>query len=73
MEQYSIVIPGTASYCGLNTNQHSSAATESNYEISGILGDLSDIRSDILPEKQYRVVAGRMYVVRPDSPPNAPS
>lgn len=71
MEQHTIVIPGTASYCGLNADQHSSTETESHYEISDVLGDFADLPSAILPDKQYRVVAGRLYVVRPGSPPGS--
>lgn len=70
MEQYSVIIPGTASYCGLDAEQHSSTATESHYEISDAVSDLGDLPSVILPDKNYRVVAGRLYVVRPGLPPN---
>jgi len=73
MEQYSAIIAGTASYCGLNAEQHSSTATESHYEISDAIGDLGDLPSVILPDKNYRVVAGRLYVIRPGSPPNSQS
>lgn len=75
MEQYSEIIPGTASYCGLDAKQHSSTATESHYEseISGAVGDLDDLPSVILSDKNYRVVAGRLYVIRPGSPPNSKS
>jgi len=69
MEQHTIIIPGTASYCGLNADQHSATEAESHYEISGVLGDFADLLSIILPDKRYRVVAGRLYVVRPGSPP----
>jgi hypothetical protein len=73
MEQHTIIIPGTASYCGLNANQHSSTETDNNYRISDVLGDPSEVYSSILPEKQYRVVDGRLYVVRPGSPPSSQS
>ena len=70
MEQYIVSIAGTASYCGLDTDQHSSTEKESRYEIADILGSVADFHSIILPEKEYRVVAGRLYVVRPGSPPS---
>lgn len=68
MEQHTIVVPGTSSFCGLNAGQHSSTETEINCEISNVLGDFQDVGSRILPNKQYRVLAGRLYVVSPGSP-----
>lgn len=73
MDQYSEIIPGTASHCDLDVEHQSSTATGSHYEISDAVGDLVDLPSVILPDKNYRVVAGRLYVVRPGSPPNSRS
>ena len=68
MEQHTIVIPGTSSCYGLNAGQRSSTEAEINCEISDVLGDFADLGSRILPNKQYRVLAGRLYVVSPGSP-----
>lgn len=73
MEPYSVVISGTASYCGLDAKQRSSTAAESECETSEVVGDLGNLPSIILPDKNYRVVAGRLYVIRPGSPPTSQS
>ena len=70
MEQHTVTIAGTASYSALNAEQHSSTEMESNYEISEFVGDFNNLYSSVLPGKQYRVVAGRLYVIDPGSPPN---
>lgn len=67
MEQHTIIISGTAASRILSADQHSSTETESHYE--DVLDDLADLPSVILPDKQYRVLAGQLYVVRPGSPP----
>lgn len=74
MEQYSLTIEGTSSYVSLGAEQHSSIETESQremFEISRITGDFLDLYPSILPNKQYRVVAGRLYVIDPGSPPSS--
>lgn len=71
MEQYSFIVSGTASYCGQDAEQRSSIAAESEYEISDVSGDLENIPTIILPDKNYRVIDGRLYVIRPGSPPSS--
>jgi hypothetical protein len=73
MDPNSIIISSTASYRALNADQRSSTEIVSNYDISGVLIDVADLPSLIMPHKQYRVVAGQLYVVRPGSPPTPQS
>jgi len=73
MDPNSIIISSTASYRTLKADQRSSSEVVSNYDISGVLIDVADLPSLILPHKQYRVVAGQLYLVRPGSPPSSQS
>jgi hypothetical protein len=57
----------TSSY--FDENQYSSVSTVTQYHITGILGDTSNIVSVVLPQKVYRVIAGRLFAVEPGSPP----
>lgn len=57
----------TSSY--FDKNQYSSVDTLTQYHITDILGDTSSIVSIVLPQKVYRVIAGKLFVVEPGSPP----
>jgi len=48
-------------------NQYSSIVTSDNCEVTQI--DEPNIISRILPKNKYRVLAGRLFIVDPGSPP----
>ena len=63
-----ITTSGTASNLRSN-EQHPSAGIQSQYDIPVVFDNEPDFLAAILPEKQYRVVAGQLFIIRQGSPP----
>ena len=50
-------------------NQISSIVIIDRYEVTEMMDEPS-INSIILPEKKYRVIAGKLFVIEPGAPPD---
>jgi hypothetical protein len=72
MEHNSLIMPGT-SYCDADAGRDSSTGADAQREITDLIGDFDNLSAVVLPERIYRVLAGRLYVVRPGSPPGIES